>query len=65
VIFSEPTPLELIIALKPDVLVKGGDYKIEEIVGAREVLASGGRVIINPIIDGFSTSTIITRIQNS
>jgi rfaE bifunctional protein nucleotidyltransferase chain/domain len=65
IIFSEPTPLELIIALKPDVLVKGGDYKPEQIAGAKEVIASGGKVVINPILEGFSTSSIINKIQNS
>lgn len=65
IIFSEPTPLEIIIAAKPDVLVKGGDYKIEEIAGAGEVIANGGKVIINPIKEGFSTSSIVSKIQNS
>lgn len=64
VLFSEPTPLELIRAIKPDVLVKGGDYKIEDIVGSKEVLGWGGQVIISPIIEGFSTSAIIHKIQN-
>lgn len=64
VIFEEDTPLELISALLPDVLVKGGDYTIETIVGAKEVMASGGRVIINPIVDGFSTTNTIKKIKN-
>ena len=64
VIFSEPTPLELITAIKPDVLVKGGDYKLENIVGAYEVMAAGGRVVINPIVEGFSTTAILQKIQN-
>ncbi len=63
IIFSEPTPLELILAIQPDVLVKGGDYTLEEIVGAKEVTASGGKVVINPIVEGFSTTSIIQRIQ--
>ena len=63
IIFSDPTPLELIKAIKPDVLVKGGDYKIEDIAGAKEVIAWGGKVIINPIIEGFSTTSIINKIQ--
>lgn len=62
-IFSEPTPRELIIAVKPDVLVKGGDYKVEDIAGAKEVLDRGGKVVINPIIEGFSTTSIIERMQ--
>lgn len=64
VLFSEPTPLELITAIKPDVLVKGGDYKLEEIVGAKEVMAAGGRVVINPIIEGFSTTSILEKIRH-
>jgi D-beta-D-heptose 7-phosphate kinase/D-beta-D-heptose 1-phosphate adenosyltransferase len=63
VIFEEDTPLHLIELVKPDVLVKGGDYTIEEIVGAKEVRAAGGRVVINPIIPGFSTTSIIGKIQ--
>jgi D-glycero-beta-D-manno-heptose 1-phosphate adenylyltransferase len=63
VIFEEDTPLELISTILPDVLVKGGDYKIEEIVGAKEVIANGGKVIINPILPGFSTSALIEKIH--
>jgi D-beta-D-heptose 7-phosphate kinase/D-beta-D-heptose 1-phosphate adenosyltransferase len=65
VLFTEPTPLELILAIKPDVLVKGGDYAIEDIVGAKEVMSWGGKVILNPIVEGFSTTSIINKIQNS
>ena len=64
-IFSEPTPRELIIALKPDVLVKGGDYKVEDIAGAKEVIESGGKVVINPIVEGFSTTSIINRMKKT
>lgn len=64
VIFSEPTPLELILTIKPDVLVKGGDYKVEDIAGAKEVINRGGKVIINPVVEGFSTTSIIKKIQN-
>ena len=63
VIFAEDTPLELIKNIQPDVLVKGGDYTLEEIVGAKEVMERGGKVIINPIIPGFSTTTLINKIQ--
>jgi rfaE bifunctional protein nucleotidyltransferase chain/domain len=63
VIFEEDTPLELIKAIMPDVLVKGGDYTIDQIAGAKEVIANGGRVVINPIMQGFSTSSIIQRMQ--
>jgi D-beta-D-heptose 7-phosphate kinase/D-beta-D-heptose 1-phosphate adenosyltransferase len=65
IIFDEDTPLELITALKPDVLVKGGDYAIEQIVGSKEVLANGGRVVINPIVEGFSTTGLIQQIKSS
>jgi len=61
VLFGEDTPKELIVALKPDVLVKGGDYKLEDIAGAQEVISWGGSVIINPILPGFSTTNIIER----
>jgi len=63
VVFEEDTPLELIQSLMPDVLVKGGDYTIEQIVGAKEVIAGGGKVIINPIVDGFSTTQLIEKIK--
>ncbi|MGC8749257.1 D-glycero-beta-D-manno-heptose 1-phosphate adenylyltransferase [Hydrotalea sp.] len=63
IIFEEDTPLQLIEALMPDVLVKGGDYTIETIVGAKEVMANGGKVLINPIIDGFSTTGILQKIR--
>lgn len=63
VIFEEETPLELIKAILPDVLVKGGDYTLEQIVGAREVMAAGGRVVINPLVPGFSTSALIEKIH--
>jgi D-beta-D-heptose 7-phosphate kinase/D-beta-D-heptose 1-phosphate adenosyltransferase len=63
VIFEEDTPLELIKAVRPDVMVKGGDYTIEQIVGAKEVMAGGGKVIINPIVEGYSTSGLIEKIR--
>lgn len=62
VVFQEDTPLELINNIMPDVLVKGGDYTLDEIVGAKEVMENGGRVVINPILEGFSTSGIISKI---
>jgi D-beta-D-heptose 7-phosphate kinase/D-beta-D-heptose 1-phosphate adenosyltransferase len=61
VVFDEPTPLELIVALRPDVIVKGGDYLADEIVGAREVYSWGGRVKIVPFVQGFSTTQLIAR----
>jgi D-beta-D-heptose 7-phosphate kinase/D-beta-D-heptose 1-phosphate adenosyltransferase len=63
VIFEEDTPYELITTLLPDILVKGGDYTIDTIVGAKEVIANGGKVIINPIVEGFSTTNIIEKIK--
>jgi rfaE bifunctional protein nucleotidyltransferase chain/domain len=63
VVFEEDTPLELINALMPDVLVKGGDYTIDQIVGAKEVVAAGGKVIINPIVEGYSTTGLIEKIK--
>lgn len=65
VIFEEDTPLNLIAQLLPDFLVKGGDYTIEQIVGAKEVMENGGKVIINPIIAGFSTTGLIQQIKAS
>ena len=62
VIFNEETPIELIKVIQPDVLVKGGDYTLETMVGAKEVLDSGGRVEIVPIREGFSTTGIIKSI---
>jgi D-glycero-beta-D-manno-heptose 1-phosphate adenylyltransferase len=64
VIFEEDTPLELIELVRPDVLVKGGDYTIEQIVGAKEVIDAGGKVVINPIVAGFSTTGIIGKIRS-
>ncbi len=63
VIFEEETPLNLIKEIMPDVLVKGGDYTIETIAGAKEVIANGGRIVINPILEGFSTSMLINKIK--
>ena len=58
-IFSEDTPLELIDSIKPDVLVKGGDYSSDEIVGADIVLSRGGEVVRVPLLEGISTTRII------
>ena len=63
IVFEEDTPLELIKALMPDILVKGGDYTIDQIVGAKEVIAGGGKVIINPIVEGYSTTGLIEKIK--
>lgn len=64
VIFSENTPINLIKNIEPDILVKGGDYKIETIVGAEEVVNFGGRVEIISFLSGYSTSSIVTQIQS-
>ena len=63
IIFEEDTPLELIKIIMPHVLVKGGDYTIENIVGAKEVLSNGGEVKIVPVEKGFSTSGTIEKIK--
>jgi D-beta-D-heptose 7-phosphate kinase/D-beta-D-heptose 1-phosphate adenosyltransferase len=61
VVFGEATPLELIVATRPDVLVKGGDYSHETIVGASEVESWGGQVKIVPVVEGFSTTQLLAR----
>lgn len=65
VLFSEQTPINLISNLLPDVLSKGGDYEIETIVGHEIVQRNGGRTIIIPFVDGFSSTTIIEKIRQS
>lgn len=62
-IFAEPTPLETILLIRPDVLVKGSEYADADIVGAREVVAAGGRVLRVPMVPGWSTSQIIAAIR--
>ncbi len=62
-IFEEETPLELIKSILPDVLVKGGDYTEDQIAGAKEVIAAGGKVVINPILAGYSTTAIIQKLN--
>jgi bifunctional ADP-heptose synthase (sugar kinase/adenylyltransferase) len=61
VTFDEDTPRELVAALLPDVLVKGGDYTVDLIAGADEVLAAGGRVRIVPLVEGRSTTALLER----
>jgi D-beta-D-heptose 7-phosphate kinase/D-beta-D-heptose 1-phosphate adenosyltransferase len=65
VLFEEDTPLELIRAVKPDVLVKGGDYSVDTVVGHEEVIAAGGRVEIVPTVEGFSTTNILSKLKAS
>jgi D-beta-D-heptose 7-phosphate kinase/D-beta-D-heptose 1-phosphate adenosyltransferase len=61
VVFGELTPLEVIVATKPDVIVKGGDYSVENVVGASEVMAWGGEVKIVPLVEGVSTTQLIAK----
>ncbi|HEY0163558.1 MAG TPA: D-glycero-beta-D-manno-heptose 1-phosphate adenylyltransferase, partial [Edaphobacter sp.] len=61
VLFEEETPIELIRSLHPDVLVKGGDYTVETVVGHEDVIAAGGRVEIVPTVAGFSTTNIVKK----
>lgn len=61
VIFAEDTPAVLIASLLPDVLAKGGDYKLDEIVGRETVEAAGGKVVRIPFRAGYSTSALIAR----
>ena len=63
VLFSETTPHQLIQTILPDILAKGGDYKVEEITGREVVLQNGGEVILVPFIDGFSTTNIVNKIK--
>ncbi|GAB4208318.1 MAG: D-glycero-beta-D-manno-heptose 1-phosphate adenylyltransferase [Bacteroidia bacterium] len=63
-IFQEDTPLELIKIVKPDVLVKGGDYTIDKIVGADIVLQNGGKVEIIPLLEGYSTTSIVRKLKS-
>lgn len=63
VIFEEETPQNLIADLLPDVLVKGGDYTIDKIVGAKEVMANGGEVKTLTFVDGYSSTSIIEKIR--
>lgn len=63
VIFDEPTPREIVAALLPDVLVKGGDWASDRIIGREEVEAAGGRVVSVPVVAGFSTSAMIEKIR--
>lgn len=62
-LFDEDTPLNLIKAVKPDILVKGGDYTIDTIVGSDIVMQYGGRVEIIPLLEGYSTTTILAKLS--
>jgi D-glycero-beta-D-manno-heptose 1-phosphate adenylyltransferase len=63
VLFDEPTPKELIETVKPDILVKGDDYTVETIVGADFVIAKGGEVKTIPLVNGYSTTSLIDKIK--
>jgi D-beta-D-heptose 7-phosphate kinase/D-beta-D-heptose 1-phosphate adenosyltransferase len=65
VVFSEETPLELVRRLRPDVIVKGGDYTEDTIVGAADVKSWGGRVAVIPLTPGHSTTAIIRKLSES
>lgn len=65
ILFDEDTPLELIDFVQPDILVKGSDYKAEDIVGYDIVKAKGGKVITIQLVDGFSTTTLIEKMKSS
>jgi D-beta-D-heptose 7-phosphate kinase/D-beta-D-heptose 1-phosphate adenosyltransferase len=63
VVFGEDTPLALIRSVRPDVLAKGGDWRLEEIVGRAEVQSWGGRVVRIPLLPGVSTTALVGRIR--
>jgi len=65
VIFEQDTPIGLIRALTPDVLVKGGDYSEDTVVGASDVRASGGRVVIVPLTPGHSTTALVEKLRGN
>jgi D-glycero-beta-D-manno-heptose 1-phosphate adenylyltransferase len=64
VLFNDDTPLELITAVQPDILVKGDDYTVEQIVGHEVVMAKGGEVKTVPLVKGYSTTKIVNKIEN-
>jgi rfaE bifunctional protein nucleotidyltransferase chain/domain len=64
IIFDQETPVNLISELLPDILVKGDDYTIDTIVGAKEVIANGGKVITIPLVPSYSTTNIIQKLKN-
>ena len=63
VIFAEPTPRQVVARLLPDILVKGGDWPSDQIVGREEVEAAGGRVVLMPVVAGYSTTAILRKIR--
>jgi rfaE bifunctional protein nucleotidyltransferase chain/domain len=65
VMFDEQTPLDLITFLQPDILVKGNDYAIEQVVGHDVVLANGGQVVTIPLVQGYSTTALVNKIKTT
>ena len=65
ILFGEQTPIHLIKTLMPDILCKGGDYAIAEIVGATEVKSAGGDVVVIPFVEGHSTTSFINKINHT
>ena len=65
ILFDEPTPINLITKIQPDVLVKGGDYKIEQIVGHEIVKANGGEVVVLDFVPGYSTTALEKKIKDN
>ena len=64
ILFENETPLELIIKLKPDILVKGGDYKEEEIVGHEFMKRNKGKIVVFDLLEGLSSTTILNKLKN-
>lgn len=64
ILFENETPLELIIKLKPDILVKGGDYKEEEIVGHEFMKRNKGKIVVFDLLEGLSSTSILNKIKN-
>ena len=65
VVFDEPTPQRLVEALNPDLIVKGGDYRPEDVVGAQHVLERGGKVMIVRLVEGYSSSRIVEKTRGT
>ena len=63
VIFNENTPIKLIADLRPNILVKGGDYTKEEVIGSQQVVKDGGEIVIIPLVPGYSTTNIINTLK--
>ena len=64
ILFNEPTPNKIIHHINPDIITKGGDYKTKEVVGYETVIENNGRVVIIPLTQGFSTTSILNKIKN-